>query len=215
MKPYYEADGITIYHGDCRGIDWPTVGMIWTDPPYGPESLYLYELLSIKASQALTLGGHLFAQAGTRYLPEVLRSLTSVEGLDYWWTVSIRHHPAGGLSHFHARQVTQFWKPTIWLRRSPTTPNTKYLRDEIGGTAWRPNGTHPWAQHASGPLFFIDGLTQPGDLILDPFMGSGTTLRAAKDLGRRAIGIEIEERYCELAVQRLAQGVLALDGETP
>ena len=69
---------------------------------------------------------------------------------------------------------------------------------------------HPNEKPLDLPGQFIRLTTNVGDLVLDPFMGSGTTLRAAKDLGRRAIGIEIEERYCEIAARRMEQEVLAL-----
>jgi site-specific DNA-methyltransferase (adenine-specific) len=210
VKPYYEDGSVTIYHADCRELNWPETAFVWTDPPYAREHLHLYELLVERASRVLSPNGHLFAQAGTLFLPDVLSRLTSGP-LSFWWIVSIRHHPAGGVANVHPRQVTQLWKPTIWLRPRDASRLSDYVRDEVDGTAWRPNTAHPWAQHASGPQFYIGRLTQPADLIFDPFAGSGTTLRAAKDLGRRAIGVEIEERYCEIAASRCAQEVLPLE----
>ena len=73
-----------------------------------------------------------------------------------------------------------------------------------------PNDYHPTTKPESLPGWFVKLTTLPNDLVLDPFMGSGTTLKAAKAEGRRAIGIEIEERYCEIAAERLSQEVLAL-----
>lgn len=69
---------------------------------------------------------------------------------------------------------------------------------------------HPNEKPIQVCLRLVEGLSSPGETILDPFMGSGTTLRAAKDLGRKAIGIEIEERYCEIAARRMGQEVLSL-----
>jgi site-specific DNA-methyltransferase (adenine-specific) len=70
---------------------------------------------------------------------------------------------------------------------------------------------HPTQKPVALMAWIIANWTKPGDLILDPYMGSGPVLRAAKDLGRRAIGIEIEERYCEIAARRLGQEVLPLE----
>jgi DNA modification methylase len=84
-----------------------------------------------------------------------------------------------------------------------------------GQSVWTiaPDGSadHPATMPGELAVRAMQAGSQTGDLILDPFMGSGTTLRVAKDLGRQAIGIEIEERFCEIAVERLRQEVMPLE----
>ena len=98
-------------------------------------------------------------------------------------------------------------KGRTWTHRGKSTP----LSNVIVGDSFRHGQPgkvdHPTQKPLRVFMPLIVASSNEGDLVLDPFMGSGTTLRAAKDLGRRAIGIEIEEKYCEIAAGRLKQGV--------
>ena len=129
------------------------------------------------------------------------------------------------------RDGLQFFHSVIWDKLNPGL-GWRYRRQHemvmvahrVGGKlSWADDGLavpnvqrlgpprarqHPNEKPLDLPGRFIGWHTSVGDLVLDPFMGSGTTLRAAKDLGRKAIGIELEERYCEIAAKRLAQEVL-------
>lgn len=114
----------------------------------------------------------------------------------------------GGMM-FNARMFCRFDERILWFTRE----SWKWNQASVGiGTVWsvskEQNKPHPVAFPQEIPARAIAATTDSNDLVLDPYCGSGTTLRAAKDLGRKAIGIEIEERYCEIAARRLAQEVL-------
>jgi site-specific DNA-methyltransferase (adenine-specific) len=116
----------------------------------------------------------------------------------------------GGMM-MNARMFCRFDERILWFVRGDSW---KWNQKAVGwGTVWKiacdqgGGKKHPVAYPQEIPARAIAAVTDPGDLVLDPFMGSGTTLKAAKDLGRRAIGIEIEEKYCEIAAKQLGQEV--------
>jgi site-specific DNA-methyltransferase (adenine-specific) len=218
MKPYYEHAGVTIYHGDSREV-LPEVAadVLVTDPPYGVnlgdthgtggqhglvrgayasfddtyESFVSVVVPIIAASLAATKRGAVFSGPHLQELPKA----TAIGGI---------YCPAGSGRHawgFKTFLPVLFYgiDPRVHLGAKPNT---------ISSTATAEANGHPCPKPLRWMRWLVERVSLDGECILDPFMGSGTTLVA--DLGLRAIGIEIEERYCEIAAKRLAQEVLNL-----
>jgi site-specific DNA-methyltransferase (adenine-specific) len=210
MQPYYERDGITIYHADCRDVlptlEAGSVDLVLTDPPYGIgiadwDGRVPYELLP----NLLEVGnGPVYWFGAASQLGSDFGAFCQPPDRVIIWhvTFSLSKAVAGGMYYS--------WHP-IYAWRLPKRhggPSQDVITlPQSGHDGWHHPGTKPL------PLIRTLAATVPPDsLILDPFMGSGTTLRAALDLGRRAIGIEIDERYCEIAATRCSQEVLGLTG---
>ena len=215
MRPYYDEDGVKIFHGDCREIlpelEASCATMFFTDPPYPEEFSWCWGVLFGEAARVLTPGGHVFSLCGHYQLPLVLNSGIDA-GLRYWWICIQRNQTSPPL---FGKGVLATFKPCVWFRKNGggkidrQTPGLLFDDLNIAGTVAETKRFHDWGQ----PLVFGPALkfTRRADLIVDPFMGSGTALVMAKKIGRRAIGIEIEERYCEIAAERLSQRVLPLE----
>jgi site-specific DNA-methyltransferase (adenine-specific) len=200
-EPYYADDYVTLYHGDCRellpGIE---ADVVVTDPPYGFRKAgwddeFRTDWMSLVRAPVMAV------QPGVWNMP---RCPMEVGRLRYRWTLMA--HLVNGMT----RATVGFgnWIPTLLYSEDGVS---LYVQD---GDARRfaigrePMPDHPSPKPLAVMLWVVGRL--PGVTVLDPFAGSGTTLVAAKSLGRKAIGIEIEERYCEVAANRLRQEVLGL-----
>ena len=223
MRPYYERDGITIYHGDCREI-LPTIGavdLVVTDPPFGTQALGggygRRQLHSVNGREGRTIANdndldafrgawlHIRetlsdAYALVFYAPRRTPEFCGIVGSD-WAGEIVWDKQQPGLGY-----TIRYQHESIAVLKigEPETPEDAILSVQRFGRT--DVVSHPHEK----PVGLLKALLrlQPLGIVLDPFMGSGTTLVAAKLEGRRAIGIEIEERYCEIAAKRLAQGVL-------
>lgn len=229
MKPYYEQDGITIFHGDCREI-LPTIehgiaDLILTDPPYGIDFDYgdghdddpvaypsfIWSVIE-SAERLLKPGGAVVCfQSATNarkwvdWFPRDWRLIalpkTFVQmrpTLLQWATDYVLYWHVEGKTASGFRE----WQPGVsrdWFVSTLTNIPRSHLLKQ-----------HPCPRPIDLVSYLIGCLCPPGGLVVDPFGGSGTTARAAMDLGRRAVVIELEQRYCDLAVRRLAQQVLPI-----
>jgi site-specific DNA-methyltransferase (adenine-specific) len=211
MKPYYEREGITIYHGDCREV-LPTLGpvdAVVSDPPYGIDyrgggAGNLIHSKKTRRPAAIVGDAQPFDPTPFLAFPEVA-------------LFGAQHYPArlpdGGT--FHVWDKRGDYLPfstadfdTVWInRKEPGRIFRHFWRGLCRESENNDRILHP-TQKPLVVMKWVLELFPNATVILDPFMGSGTTLRAAKDLGRKAIGIEIEERYCEIAAKRLSQEVL-------
>lgn len=198
MKPYYSDELVTLFHGDCLEVaDWLDADVLVTDPPYGTQFSTDNPKGGYGRRQNAGLGpeGFVIANDGTTETRDAALAL---------WGVTAQHsylvppdcptRPAIG--------------PTglVWDKKRPGMNGGPWPSDAAVSilTAFPEQGDHIHGK----PLALMETLVAaaPLGVIADPFAGSCTTLVAAHHLGRQAIGVEIDERYCELLATRLSQG---------
>lgn len=207
--PYYMDDTVTLYLGDCREVDaWLAADVLVTDPPYGMRyvSGRTRSAAPIIGDHDLAIRDHALALWGDRRAlvfgtwkqprPKQTRQLVI-------WDKRGGVGFSGDLNMPWADVTEEIYVLGTWEgRRRPALYAVPAIPSQ---STDRPD--HPTPKPV-GLMEHLVAATDPSDVIADPFAGSGSTLLAAKLQGRRAIGVEIEERYCELTARRLSQGVL-------
>lgn len=192
-RPAPAETDLDIRAGDFRDVladvEPGSVALVLTDPPYPAEYLPLWDDLGAWADAALADGGSLVAYSGQGNLPAVLERLGG--HLRYWWTLALVH---GQSQMIPGKFVSAGWKPLVWFVKDHRAGRSM-LPDRLDGSGARktvPTGDDgSWAQGVEELAPIISGLTAPGDLIVDPFAGSGSVGIAALRYGRRFIGAEL------------------------
>jgi DNA modification methylase len=225
MKPYYEDGQVTLYHGDCLEIGaWLTADVLVTDPPYGTgwkqgadmnESKNSRPHPGIKNDEDTRTRDDALDQWGADRAAVVFGSPKVLPPADVKQTLVWKKPIDTGVVGSTLGYRTDF-ELIYLLGRHVKRPASRssVLESLCGSRRYNPvsggNG-HPHSKHVAILEQLIEWL--PGGTVADPFAGGGSMLVAARNLGRKAIGVEIEERYCEIIAKRLDQ--LCLDFGEP
>lgn len=219
MKPYYEHAGITIYHGDCREVlpQLEAADAVITDPPFGidwgratwDDDEDTYPLLIrwlVSECQRIVVNGWCF----------VFQAMPNVARFNEWFPSGWRLYAAcKNFAQIRPTGIWHSWDPVVFWGNGETprekdAVNRDYFVGNVAGV-FNDGIDHPCPKPLDTMQHIVSIASSSDDLIVDPFCGSGSTLWAAKQLGRRAIGIEIEEKYCEIAAKRLSQEVMSFE----
>jgi site-specific DNA-methyltransferase (adenine-specific) len=211
MKPYYEDTHCTIYHGDCRVIlpelayDTVVTDPVWPDniveefkdiDPYALFSDFCDILKNNKSVQRLAV------QLGVYSNPDILNQVP----LLFFRLVWLRYV----VPSYKGRLLNGNDVGYLYGAPPKSRPDLKLIPGEFRSAKAGKAPGHPCPRNIDHVSFLVEKWSNPDDIICDPFMGGGRTLLASKNLGRKAIGIEIKEKFCEESAKILEQGVLFL-----
>ena len=219
MKPYYQDDSVTIYHGDCREV-LPCVSiadLMLTDPPYGialntDNSRFSGGTkgnIGKRGNGAGTGAGTPIANDAEPFDPSFVLPFARSH-IVWGWNNYPDKLPRGACLVWLKRNDAAFGSflsdaELAWMSKG----HGVYCRRDLSNNAIARERAHPTQKPVSLMAWCLSFFPK-AQTVLDPFMGSGSTLVAAKANGRTAIGVELDERYCEVAAKRCSQETLAL-----
>jgi site-specific DNA-methyltransferase (adenine-specific) len=210
VKPYYEHKGVTIYHGDCREVlpELGAIDLIITDPPYGLNE-NPRRVLSRKRWAATTDYGHFDWDSEPASDEEIKATRAAAKLCIIWGGNYFDVPPSRGWLVWDKLNSGNFADCELAWTNLPTS--VRIFRHRWNGMIRDSENDAPRVHPTQKPIVLMAWcltFAMDAQTVCDPFMGSGPVLVAAKKQGRRAIGIEIEEKYCEIAAKRLSQEVL-------
>ncbi len=196
MALVYDNSGIQLHHGDCMDVLW-TLGQVdatFVDPPFNWGMWYG------------DYPDNLTPTAYLRWLSDVFAACAARMGTDaslvWLWEPRWMDNVADVTPRNYATRTTGNWGRTVWAKRGSPTIERDPPVDALS-TVTLPDGLHPDVTPLDATSDILSWIADPGDTVLDPMCGTGTTLVAAKLAGMNAIGIELDEGFCDIAIRRL------------
>lgn len=183
-------------------IDDNSVDLVFTDPPYPKQYFHTYQYLADYCPRIMKQGASLMVIAAHYSLENIIKCFDGK--LKFRW-INCMNQFSGTHSRM-AMGIEVMWKPILWYVKGAYPQGRGFLRDgvEIIGKngQFKPSG-HKWEQDLTWASYYIERLTKVGDLVLDPYIGSGTVAEVCLKLNRKFIGFDISKDYCEMASLRI------------